>query len=146
MSAMTFAGPRVYAAMAADGFLPRALMAKSGRPPAWSVVLQGALALVILYAHELAQVMQNLGAILTLFAALTTLALVRVRFTRPDLPRPTALSLAAAALYTASSAWMLYFGFLGKTHLLGWLAAIVVVALVAYAFTRRAPDGERGGH
>jgi len=146
MSAMTFAGPRVYAAMAADGFLPRALMAKSGRPPAWSVILQGALALVILYAHELAQVMQNLGAILTLFAALTTFALVRVRFTRPDLPRPTALSLAAAALYTASSAWMLYFGFLGKAHLLGWLAAIVVVALVAYAFTRRAPDGERGGH
>jgi len=69
--------------------------------------------------------------------------LVRVRFTRPDLPRPTALSLAAAALYTASSAWMLYFGLLGKTQLLGWLAAIVLVALVAYAFTRQARDGAR---
>ncbi len=138
MSAMTFAGPRVYAAMAADGFLPRALVAQADRPPAWSVVLQGALALVILFVHELAQVMQNVGAILTLFAALTTLALVRVRFVRPAVPPPASLSLAAAALYTASAAWMLYFGFQGKTHLLWWLGAIAGVALAAYAFTRPA--------
>jgi APA family basic amino acid/polyamine antiporter len=136
MSAMTFAGPRVYAAMAADGFLPRALAAKADRPPAWSVVLQGAIALVILYYQQVAAVMQNVGAILTLFAALTALSLFRVRFARPDLPAPTAGSLAAAALYGASAAWMLYFGFQGKSHLLGWLGAIALAAMVAYVLTR----------
>jgi APA family basic amino acid/polyamine antiporter len=41
MSAMTYARPRLYAAMAADGFLPRILVGRAGRPPSWSVVLQG---------------------------------------------------------------------------------------------------------
>lgn len=141
MSAMTFAGPRVYAAMAADGFLPRTLVAKADRPPAWSVVLQGALALGILYAQELAQAMQNVGAILMLFAALTTLSLFRVRFGRSGWPAPPATSLAAAALYTASAAWMLYFGFQGKTHLLVWVGAIAGAALLAYAVTRLARRG-----
>lgn len=137
MSAMTFAGPRVYAAMAADGFLPRALVAKAGRPPAWSVALQGAIAIAILYAHKLAEVMQNVGAILTLFAALTAAALIRVRFSGSGRAVPAPVSLGAAALYTASAAWMLYFGFQGKTHLLGWLSAVAVVALAAYAATPR---------
>ena len=137
MSAMTFAGPRVYAAMAADGFLPRSLVAQAGRPPAWSVALQGAIALVILYAHELAQVMQNVGAILTLFAALTAVSLFRVRFRRSAQPGPPPLALGAAGLYAASALWMLYFGFQGKTHLLGWLLAVAAVALVAYAATPR---------
>lgn len=143
MSAMTFAGPRVYAAMAADGFLPRVLMAKADRPPAWSIVLQGAIALVILYAHKLSDVMQNLGAILTLFAALTAASLFRVRFGKRDRPAPAPASLAAAALYAASAAWMLYFGFQGKTHLLAWLAVVVAVALVAYALTRPAREPGR---
>lgn len=142
MSAMTFVGPRVYAAMAADGFLPRVLMAKTGRPPAWSVGLQGGIALAIVYAHELSQVMQNLGAILTLFAALTAASLFRVRVARPDLPAPSVASLLAAALYAGSAAWMLYFGLQGKTHLLKWIALVVGVALAAYAVTRRTPPGE----
>jgi APA family basic amino acid/polyamine antiporter len=131
MSAMTFVGPRVYAAMAADGFLPRALAAKAGRPPVWSVVLQGALALVILYVHELAQVMQNLGALLTLFAALTAASVLRARAAAPLASR------LAGGLYAGSAVWMLYFGFQGKTHLLPWLAAVAGVALVAFLVTRR---------
>ena len=78
MSAMVFVGPRVYAAMADDGVLPRALAPRpDGHPPPASVVLQGLIALVILLTHTLQQVLANVGAVLTLFAALTALGVFR---------------------------------------------------------------------
>jgi APA family basic amino acid/polyamine antiporter len=137
MSAMTFAGPRVYAAMAGDGYLPRPLAGRAGAPPAWSIALQGTLALVILYVHEVAEAMQNVGAILTLFAGLTAASLVRVRLRVPGRPAPPRLAILAGALYALSAAWMLYFGFRGKSGLLAWLAAVGLAALVAWGATRR---------
>lgn len=145
MSAMTFVGPRIYAAMARDGFLPKALAGAEGRPPVGSVLLQGALALVILFTHSLQEALGNVGAILVLFAALTVLGLFRVRFARPDLPRPSALSLAAAALYVVSAAYMLYFGFKDKPSLLVWIGVIVAVALGAYAATLAVQRARRTG-
>jgi APA family basic amino acid/polyamine antiporter len=139
MSAMTFAGPRVYAAMAADGYLPRALAGRAGQPPSWSIVLQGAIALLILFVHEVAAAMQNVGAILTLFTGLTAASLLRVRLAAKALPDPPPPAVIAGAAYGLSAAWMLYFGFRGKTHLLAWLSAIALVALIAWAVTRRAP-------
>lgn len=143
VSAMMFVGPRVYAAMARDGLLPRVLAGEGGRPPAASIVLQGALALVLLFTHHLQQMLMNVGAILTLFAALVALSLFRVRFARPDLPRPPLASLVAAGVYVSFAAWMLYFGFRGATHLLAWLTAIAAVALVFYAFTARFRETRR---
>ena len=144
MSALIFVGPRIYAAMARDGFLPRVLAGKEGRPPVGSVVLQSAFALVILFTHQLQQVLQNVGAILVLFAALTVMGLFRVRFGRNDPPRPSTLSLVAAAIYVLSAAYMLYFGFRGKTQLLGWMVVILLVALGAYAVTLAARRSRRG--
>jgi basic amino acid/polyamine antiporter, APA family len=137
-SAMTVVGPRVYAAMAADGFLPGVLRAREGRPPVASVVLQAVLALLLLYTHTLQQVLANVGAILTLFAALTSAAVFRVRFDRRStLPKPPPAALLAAGVYVASSAYMLYFGFRGSTHLLAWIAVVAAMALAAFALTRR---------
>jgi APA family basic amino acid/polyamine antiporter len=137
VSAMLFVGPRVYAAMARDGLLPRLFAGEGGRPPRASVVLQGVLALVLLYTHPLQQMLANVGAVLTLFAALVAGSLFRVRFGRPDLPRPAPASLAAAGVYVTFAAWTLYFGFRGATHLVAWLAVIAAVALAFYAFTAR---------
>jgi APA family basic amino acid/polyamine antiporter len=130
VSAMTFAGPRVYAAMASDGYLPRFLAGAEGRPSAWAVMLQGALAVALLFTHTVQQVLQNVGALLTLFAALTALSLFRVR-RRGHQPAP--LALAAAAVYGISSAWMLYFGFRQFPRLIPWLAAIAAAATAFYA-------------
>lgn len=145
-SAMTFAGPRVYAAMARDGFLPRWLAGSQGRPPAGSVLLQGAVALGLLWSHELRQILESLGAILVLFAGLTTLSLVRVRWSRPDLARPSRLGLIAAMIYATCAAVLLYFAFRDSWRLLLWIAVVVLVALVAYALQRGltapAPQGE----
>ena len=77
---MTFLGPRVYAAMARDGFLPRILQGKEGKPPIGAVVLQGAIALFLVFAYQLGEVLNNVGAILTLFSALTVFSLFWIRF------------------------------------------------------------------
>jgi APA family basic amino acid/polyamine antiporter len=135
MSAMTFAGPRLYAAMAKDGFLPRVFEGREGQVPVGSVILQGALTLVVIFTHSLPNVLQNVGAILTLYAALTALCLFRVRWGKTDLPMPSLGSLCAAGLYIASAAWMLYYGLQGNTHLPLWVTIVVVVPLVMYLLT-----------
>ena len=136
-SAMTLVGPRVYAAMAKDGFLPKALAGRAGKPPAWSLILQAAMALLILSTHSLQQVLANVGAILTLFAALTSFTVFRVRFfpSTLQLQPPSTVTMIAAFVHVASAALMLYFGFRGSTHLLLWVAAVSVVALGAYGAT-----------
>ena len=102
-----------------------------------ALVLQGALALLLIATHSIEEVLQNVGAILTLFAALTVLGLFRERFAPRGRPMPPITSLIAAGIYGAVAVWMLYFGFSGKTHLLPWIGVVVAVALVAYAVTRR---------
>ena len=135
MSAMTFAGPRVYAAMARDGYLPRVLIGRDGRPPTGSIVLQGVLAIVLLQAQQLREILSNVGAILTLFAALTAASLFKVKLTRKDADVPP-LSLLAAGVYVLAAGWMLYFGLRGKTQLALWLAVVAAVTVVAWLVTR----------
>lgn len=132
MSAMTFAGPRVYAEMARDGFLPRWFAGRADRPPAASVLLQGALALVLLFTHELRHLLENLGGILTLFCALTAVGLLRAA-RRGMVVRK--VQLGAAAFFIAASVWMLWAGFRDSPGLLLWILAAAAAALAAYGAT-----------
>ncbi len=137
MSAMIFAGPRIYAAMASDGFLPRIFQAKQNRPPAGAIVLQGVLTIALIFTHPLQQVLQNIGAVLVLFAALTCLSLFRIRFGRTGLPEPPVGALVAASIFALSAAWMLYFGFRNSPLLVAWIGVILFVSLGAYQLTLR---------
>lgn len=136
MSAMVFAGPRVYAAMAHDGFLPRALAGRDGSPARPAIALQGGLALLVLFTHSLQEMLLGLGAILSVFAVLTAGALLRSRQTRPDLPRSGPLPLAAAAVYVVTSLTLLAFGMRASLRGVVWLLAVVAAAGVAFAVTR----------
>ncbi len=137
MSAMIFAGPRIYAAMAGDGFLPRVFEARRNRPPVGSILLQSALTIVLIFTHPLQRVLQNVGAVLTLSAALTALCLFRVRFGRTGLPPPSFGALAAASVYVLSSAGMLYFGLRNSPLLAAWIAVILLIAVAAYRLMPR---------
>lgn len=130
MSAMMFVGPRVYAAMAEDGYLPSALAADAGKPPRGSVVLQGALAILLVTTHELREALEALGGILTLFATLVALGVFRLR---GDVSR---LERVAAGVFATASIWMLYFGFRSGGRLLLWAGVILVSGLAAYAASR----------
>jgi amino acid transporter len=137
MSAMTFLGPRVYAAMARDGFLPRILQGKEGKPPIGAVILQGAIAIFLVFAYQLQQILNNVGAILTLFSALTVFSLFWIRFRRKSLRQPAAVALLAALLYLMLSGMMLYFGFKRSATLNLWVGASIVMALIGYFITKK---------
>jgi basic amino acid/polyamine antiporter, APA family len=144
VSAMTFVGPRVYAAMAQDGVLPHALaFGPDGHPPARSVILQGLLAAAILLTHELRQVLANLGALLTLFAALTALGVFRTRRLGPGAASPSILGRLAGGVYAASGAVMLAVGFgLGRIEV-WWTLGVLAPAALFFALRRpQAPLAE----
>jgi basic amino acid/polyamine antiporter, APA family len=144
MSAMTFLGPRVYAAMARDGFLPSALKAKQGKPPIGAVVLQGAIALFLVFAYQLGEVLNNVGAILTLFSALTVFSLFWVRF-RPKNPiKPAFTALIAAFFYLLLSGVMLYYGFRKSPILNLWVGASILAALIGYFVTKKRAAARNG--
>ena len=136
-SAMTFLGPRVYAAMARDGFLPAALRGRDGKPPVGAVLMQGGIALFLVFAYSVKDVLANVGAVLTLFSALTVFALFRVAFRRGEYPRPSLPALVAAGVYCTASVVMLYFGFSGSPTLYLWAGACVPAALAGYVLAGR---------
>jgi APA family basic amino acid/polyamine antiporter len=134
-SAMLLVGPRVYAEMARDGFLPSFLRGKPAAPPRASVVLQGMLAILLLYVHTIGELLSNVAGILVLFSALVAFGLFRVKRHRPNLVVPRPQALFAAAIYAGSSVWMLYNAFKTQTGLIPWIAAAAGAGLVAYALT-----------
>jgi APA family basic amino acid/polyamine antiporter len=136
-SAMTFVGPRVYATMAEDGYLPAFLRVEAGKVPARSILLQCGVALVILATHTLQQALANVGAILTLFAALVSVSIFgRALSKRAGLEKPNALTLVAAGIHVSSSVFMLYFGFKDSTKLLVWVAAVLLAGFTFWAIAR----------
>lgn len=135
VSAMLLVGPRVYAEMARDGFLPMWLRGKPGAPPRASIALQCVLALALLHLHTVGQLLSNVAGILVLFSALVAAGLFRVSRQRPDLPPPRTAALVAAAVYVGSSAWILYGAFEARAGLIPWIAVAVGAALVGYLLT-----------
>jgi APA family basic amino acid/polyamine antiporter len=142
VNVITLIGPRVNAAMARDGFLPRAFAGREGKAPWSAILLQTALALVLLYTNRFDQLMANVGIVLTFSSALTVAGLFRARLDTRRSPRPGVMPLVAAAIYILGSSWALWkkLSMDPKSGL--WLVAVTAVTLVAYVaarFFRRAP-------
>ena len=77
-SSLIMAGPRVYARMAEDRYLPACLAARNG-PPVNSILLQGALALTLLWSSTFDQLLTYIGFTLGLSTAATVVGLMRIR-------------------------------------------------------------------
>jgi APA family basic amino acid/polyamine antiporter len=135
VSAMSLVGPRVYAEMARDGYLPRVFEGKPGAPPRASVVLQSTLAILLLYLHTVGELLSNVAGVLVLFSALVAVGLFLAPRRLPRRPAPRRAALLAAAVYALSSLWMLYSAFSGKTSLLPWIGVLFAVGLSAYGIT-----------
>jgi APA family basic amino acid/polyamine antiporter len=136
-SAMVFAGPRVYAAMAKDGYLPRILQAQEGKPPVGSVLLQGAIALIILFTQNIQNILHDIGAILTLFSALTAASLLWFCYKQRGNITVSRVKMTAAVVFIISTAYMFYFGLQADTSLLLWIIIISVAASFGYYLSRR---------
>ena len=136
-SAMTIVGPRVYATMARDGYLPAFLRVEEGTVPVRSIALQCGVALVILATNTLQQALANVGAILTLFAALVSAAIFRRALSKErGLEKPDRLTLMAAGVHLVSSVFMLYFGIRNSPRSLIWMAVPLAAGLTFWAIAR----------
>ena len=136
ISAMTFVGPRVYAAMAGDGYLPKLFAARAGKPPMFSVFLQGAIALGLFLTHSFSLLVKNVGAILSLASALTVVALFRVALTRTRFEKPAPDALVAGAIYLAVAGFMLWYALEDNPTALLWMAVIAALGTAGYFVSR----------
>jgi len=110
VSSVLMSGPRVYAKMASDGYLPR-LFVSHASPPTRSVVTQGILVAVVVCFSTLQGLLSYLGMTLALCAAATVgtlfLPWVKRASRSTDSPgRPTRVNLlrhAAALLYVVAT-------------------------------------------
>lgn len=143
VSAMLLVGPRVYAEMAQDGYLPRFLRGRPGVPPRFSVALQGTLAVALLYLHSIGELLSNAAGVLVLFSALVAVGLLLIPRGKIDVPAPRRPALIAAAIYALSSIWMLYNAFKAQTSLLPWLAVLTVAGLAGYLVAVRRRSAPR---
>jgi amino acid transporter len=78
VSSLIMTGPRVYARMAADGYLPSWLAQRSG-PPRLSIAFQFAIALIMLWTSSYTALLTFIGFTLGLSTAATVLGLVLLR-------------------------------------------------------------------
>lgn len=79
VSCMAMAGPHISARMAADGYLPRALVPAEGRPPRAALLLQLALALVLVWTEKPDDLLMYVGFTLGVSTAVTVVGLIRLR-------------------------------------------------------------------
>jgi basic amino acid/polyamine antiporter, APA family len=90
VNGLVLAGPRVYYAMARDGlFFQRAgVLHPAWKTPAFGLAAQAVWAMVLCLSGTYSELLTYVIFASLLFYFLTTLALFRLRATRPELPRP----------------------------------------------------------
>lgn len=109
VSAMVMAGPRIYAAMAADRSLPRPLGYHSKRGvPIVAVITQGVLGALFVLVGDLGELMRFVGFTLSIFAALTVGALFVLRGRGHRAAYRTFGYPVTPVLFIAMSGWIAY--------------------------------------
>jgi APA family basic amino acid/polyamine antiporter len=141
ISAMTFAGPRVYYAMARDGlFFPSAgAVHPAYRTPARAIVAQGAWSTLLVLSGSATALTTYTGFAITLFSGIAVLALFILRRREPDAPRPfrtfgyplaPGLFAAVSLLIVGNALWTDLLGpLLGGAPLGPSAAGLLVIAL-----------------
>jgi APA family basic amino acid/polyamine antiporter len=79
VSSFIMAGPRVYAKMAEDGYMPAWMGPQAGRPPAMSIWVQSTLAIAILWTATFDGLLTYIGFTLTFANAATIVGLMILR-------------------------------------------------------------------
>ncbi|MEJ2604450.1 MAG: APC family permease [Gammaproteobacteria bacterium] len=143
VSAMVMAGPRVYARMADDGLFPRALRFR-GETPSAAIILQGTLAIGVVWFTGLRELLSYLGFTLGLSAAATVASLFLAvrrepnrRHVLPGYPWAPLVFVTFTLLFAALAA---------TVEPLEMLAALVTIAAGALLYRVVGNDRERRRH
>jgi APA family basic amino acid/polyamine antiporter len=142
INAWTFAGPRVYFAMARDNafFKSAARVHPKYKTPAASIVAQAALAILLILTGSLDSIANYVGFAITLFAGAAVAAVFVLRAREPNAPRPfKALGYPwTPAIFVLVSAAIVVNAFFSdpRVSLTGTLIILAGIPLY-YFFTRR---------
>lgn len=141
INAFTFAGPRVYFAMARDGAFFRSMARVHPRfkTPATSIAAQAAFAILLVLTGSLDALANYVGFAITLFLGLAVAAVFVLRAREPDAPRPfRALGYPVTpAIFTLASAGIVANAFYSdlRRTLVG--SAIILAGIPLYLLLRR---------
>jgi APA family basic amino acid/polyamine antiporter len=141
ISAMVFAGPRVYYAMARDGlfFARAARVHPRYRTPAVSIVAQATWSAVLVLSAKADALVNYTGFAVVLFAGIAGVALFVLRWRHPDEPRPfrawgypvaPGIFVMASALIVVNAIWR-------NPQPSGAGVAIILAGLPLYWYLRR---------
>ena len=148
ISAMVWAGPRIYYAMACDGVFLRSAQRvhPRHRTPVLAIVAQAVWSSVLVLSGTLSQLVEYTGFAVVLFSAVAVMALFVLRFREPHAPRPFrawGYPFAPAFFVLASLTMVVYQIWNSpETSLLG-LGVIVAGFPVYWLFARRAKPSLR---
>ncbi|OFV96722.1 MAG: hypothetical protein A3F68_03850 [Acidobacteria bacterium RIFCSPLOWO2_12_FULL_54_10] len=140
-SAMVWAGPRVYFAMATDGLFPKRLAGVHSQfqSPAVSILFQSAWTSVLILTGTFEQLIVYSGFVLVLFSALAVSSVMVLRWRHPKLQRPFRVPLYpyTPLVFMGFSIWILLYTLQGRPmeSLLG--IATVLLGLPFYYYWRR---------
>ena len=143
VSALIMTGPRVYAKMADDGFLP-GLFRFQNRVPLRAIWIQAAASMAVVVWSDLKSLLEYLGFTLMLCTALTVSMVLPDRqaslFGSTRLPRIAAAVYVIASLLTATVA--------AFDKPLGALAALITIGfgIAMFAWDKRTNIDRKGGH
>jgi len=141
VSAMTFAGPRVYFAMARDGvFFERASSVHARyQTPAVAIVAQSAWSSVLVLTATADALVTYTGFSITLFLGLAVLALFVLRAREPEIERPFKAwgYPVAPAIYIAVSVAILINGLIRAPGPTGAGVLIILAGIPLYGWFRR---------
>ena len=137
VSSMIVAGPRVYAQMARDGLFPAFLAGRGEEaPPRSSILLQSALACLVVVLSDLEELLSYLGLTLSLCAAATAASLFWIR-RREKARGALFVEVVCPAIYVLST--LVLAGLASLLHTRSFLATLFTLASggAVYALHRR---------
>jgi APA family basic amino acid/polyamine antiporter len=151
LTGLTWAGSRVHQRLGQD-LMRLGFLAKVNRhgAPVGAVLLQGGLALLLLYYGTFDAVLNYVGALLLVSSLLAVVAVIWLRWRRPEVVRPFQVPLypVPPLLFAAATSYMLIFLVQRRPQELMWGAVTLLVGWLIHVMVRAGePDGasDEGG-
>jgi basic amino acid/polyamine antiporter, APA family len=142
VSAMIWAGPRVYYAMAKDGRFPGFLAKAEQGAPRSAILLQGGWATFLIFSGTFEQLIVYAGVVLGTFSALAVGAVMVLRLRRPNLPRPYRVPFypVTPALYVMAALTIVLHAAVERPTEAAYATLTILAGMPFYFLTRDRPD------
>jgi len=141
VSAFTFAGPRVYFAMARDGlfFRPAAAVHPRYRTPAVAIIAQAVWSSLLVATAKAEALIDYVGFAVVLFSGFAVVALFVLRAREPNAERPFRAwgYPVVPGIYAVAAAAILLNGLYSRPGRTGWGALIIAAGVPLYFYFRR---------